>query len=47
MNINIDWDKLSDEKKKEIIKVLGDGLFFLICRKLRLDYFEIKKKLGI
>lgn len=45
MNVNIDWNKLSDEKKKEIIKALGDGLLFLICRKCRLDYFEVKRKI--
>lgn len=42
--MKIDWDKLSDEKKKELIKALGDGLFFLICRKLNIDYFDLKKK---
>jgi hypothetical protein len=47
MNVNIDWDKLSDEKKKEFIKALGDGLVFLVCRKLQIDYFELKKKLGL
>jgi hypothetical protein len=47
MNVNIDWNKLSDEKKKELIKALGEGLFFLVCRRLQLDYFELKKKLGI
>ena len=47
MSVNLDWDKLSDEKKKELIKTLGDGLFFLICRRMRLDYFELKKKLGL
>lgn len=43
MSVNIDFDKLSDEKKKELVKALGDGLFFLICRKFRLNYFELKK----
>lgn len=47
MNVNIDWNKLSDEKKKELIKSLGDGLIFLVCRRLQLDYFELKKKLGL
>lgn len=47
MTVNIDWEKLSDDKKKELIKALGDGLFFLICRRMRLDYLELKKKLGI
>lgn len=47
MKVNIDWEKLSDEKKKELIKALGDGLFFLICKKMQLNYFELKKKLGI
>lgn len=47
MNVNIDWNKLSDDKKKELVKALGDGLFFLVCRRLRLDYFELKKKLGL
>lgn len=47
MNVNIDWNKLSDEKKKKLIKDLGDGLVFLVCRRLQLDYFELKKKLGL
>lgn len=47
MSVNIDWNKLSDKKKKELVKALGDGLFFLICRKFRLNYFEIKKKYGL
>lgn len=47
MNVNIDWEQLSEEKKRALIKALGDGLFFLICRKLQLDYFDIKKKLGL
>lgn len=42
--MKIDWNKLSDEKKNEIIKVLGDGLLFLLCRKCRLNYFEVKNK---
>lgn len=45
--MKIDWDKLSDEKKKELIKSLGDGIVFLVCRRLQLDYFELKKKLGL
>lgn len=45
--MKIDWNKLSDEKKKELVKALGDGLIFLVCRRLQLDYFELKKKLGI
>lgn len=45
MNVNIDWDKLSDEKKKEFIKALGDGILFLLCRKCRLNYFEVKRKI--
>lgn len=42
--MKIDWDKLSDEKKKEIIKVVGESLLFFTCKKLRIDYFELKKK---
>lgn len=42
--MKIDWNKLSDEKKKEIIKALGDGLLFLLCRKCHLNYFEVKNK---
>lgn len=45
--VNFNWNELRDEKKKELIKSLGDGLVFLICRRLRLDYFELKKKLGL
>ena len=45
--MKIDWNKLSDEKKKELVKALGDGLIFLVFRRLQLDYFELKKKLGI
>lgn len=42
--MKIDWSKLNDEQKKEIIKVVGEGLLFLICRKLQIDYFDLKKK---
>lgn len=43
MSVNIDWQQLSEEKKRDLIKALGDGLVFLICRILQLDYFELKK----
>ena len=37
--VNFNWNELSDEKKKELVKALGYGLIFLVCRRLRLDYF--------
>lgn len=42
--MKIDWNKLNDEQKKEIIKVVGEDLLFLTCRKLQIDYFDLKKK---
>ena len=42
--MKIDWNKVSDEKKKEVIKALGDGLLRLVCRKLRIDYYDLKKR---
>lgn len=45
MNYNIDWEQLSEEKKRDLIKALGDGLLFLLCRKCRLNYFEVKKQI--
>ena len=42
--MKIEWNKLNDEQKKEIIKVVGEGLLFLTCRKLHIDYFDLKKK---
>ena len=47
MKINIDFNKLTDEEKKQLIKALSDGLFYLICRKMCVNYFELKKKLGL
>ena len=47
MKVNIDWNKLNDEQKKELIKAISDGIFYLICRKMRLNYFELKKKYGL
>lgn len=45
MSVNIDWQQLSEEKKRDLIKALEDGLLFLICRKCRLNYFEVKRKI--
>ena len=42
--MKIDWNKLNDEQKKEIIKVVGESLLFFTCRKLKIDYFDLKKK---
>ena len=42
--MKIDWNKLNDEQKKEIIKVVSESLLFLTCRKLKIDYFDLKKK---
>lgn len=41
---NRDFDKLNNEQKKEIIKVVGEGLLYFTCRKLHIDYFDLKKK---
>ena len=43
-DLKIDFNKLNDEQKKEFIKLLGEGLLFFICRKYRLNYFDLKKK---
>lgn len=32
---------------KELIKAISDGIFYLICRKMRLNYFELKRKYGL
>jgi hypothetical protein len=45
MDNNLDWQQLSEEKKRNLIKALGDGLLFLLCRKCRLDYFEVKRQI--
>ena len=45
MDNNLDWQQLSEEKKRDLIKAFGDGLLFLLCRKLRLDYFEVKRQI--
>ena len=42
--MKMDWNKLSDEQKKKIIKIVGDRLLYLACRKLRIDYYDLKKK---
>jgi hypothetical protein len=42
---NLDWEHLSEEKKRDFIKALGDGILFLICRKCRLNYFEVKRQI--
>ncbi len=45
MNVNIDWNKLSDDKKRDLINALSDGILFLLCRKCRLNYFEVKRQI--
>lgn len=42
--MKIDWNKLSDDQKKEIIKFVGEDFLYLICRKLQIDYYDLKKK---
>lgn len=44
MNYNVDWQHMSEEKKHALIQALNDGLLFLLCRKLRLDYVAIKNR---
>ena len=45
MDNNLDWQQLSEEKKRDLIKALNDGILFLLCRKFRLNYFEVKRQI--
>lgn len=45
MNYHVDWQLLSEEKKRDLIKALADGCLRLLCKRLRLDYNVVKKEI--